>query len=474
MEDDNINLKYKKVKSELDSISPTFCVAKWKQTTTHLDTGMTHSCHHPVTHKISVEEITRNYKALHNTEYKKNLRKQMLEGKRPEECDYCWRVEDSVSKEDFDAYSDRIVKSASSWAEGTIDDILSHSWDYDTIPSSMEINFGSVCNFKCSYCNPEISSKWMEEVKNYGGYKLDNFVYNDPSWLKEVDRIPIPHRSYNPYVEAFWKWWPQLVNELRVFRITGGEPLLNKNTFMVLDYLIENPKPNLHLSINSNLGVPKRVVKEFISKMQEIQDKKAVGSFKMYTSCEAQGARAEYIRYGLNYDQWLENCEAIVRDIPDSRLGLMSTYNLLSIFSFKDMMADLLVLKNQYTIQPQRPHTVSIDIPYLRWPDFMTAWLMEPEWLKEIENTITWMYQNLQQTYWPPLCGKGFFDHEIKKMERIYVLCKDYIADPSKREEIIMQRKNFVTFVEQHDLRRGTNFNKTFPEMAEAVSKWRS
>jgi len=474
MEDDNINEKLKKFKIHLDNVSPSFCIAKWKQVTIHLDTGRTHSCHHPVTHKIPVEELLDNPSALHNTSYKKQQRKMMLEGQRPKECDYCWRVEDSADAISGEVvFSDRISKSSDPvWARDFLPEIQENGWEYDPLPTSMEINFGSTCNFKCSYCNPEISSKWMEEINQYGPYKLPNLSYNSVEWLRENDRIPIPNRDYNPYVEAFWRWWPDLVKEIKIFRITGGEPLLNKNTFQVLDYLIDNPQPNLSLSINSNLGVPKSVFKKFIEKMQIIQDKKAIKDFKMYTSCEAKGTRAEYIRFGLDYNQWLANCESIIRDIPDSRLGIMSTYNLLSITSFKDMLEDIITLKNKYTIQPQRPHTVSLDIPYLRWPEFMVPWIMPSEWLEYIEDTVTWMYQNLQQTYWPPLCGKGFFDHEIKKMERVYIVCKTALKEKNPKETAVF-RKNFIAFVQEHDKRRGTNFLTTFPEFLPFYQEWK-
>lgn len=472
MEDDDINAKYAKVKAELDQVSSSYCVAKWKEVTIHLDTGRTHSCHHPTTHKIPIEEIVTNPSALHNTTYKKQQRKLMLEGQRPTECDYCWKVEDS-NKDVINTYSDRIVKSSNVWARPFTSDIIAKGWNHDTNPTSMEVNFGSVCNFKCSYCNPEISSKWMEEARQHGAYKLHDREYNSIEWLKEQDRIPIPNKEYNPYIEAFWKWWPDIVDELKIFRITGGEPLLNKNTFDVLDYLIENPKPNLRLSINSNLCVPKTLIKQFVEKMQIIQDKKAVKEFVVYTSCEAHGAKAEYIRYGLKYQEWLENCETILKDIPNSRLFLMSTYNLLSITSYREMLKDILVLKNRYTIQPTRPHPVGIDVPYLRYPPFMAAWLMPRDWLQIIENDVTWMYQNLQQTYWPPLCGKGFFDYEIKKLERIYVVCRDALNDPSKIAEINLQRKNFIKFVEEHDQRRNTNFLETFPEFESVFNLWK-
>jgi organic radical activating enzyme len=467
MEDDDINSKYAQVKNELDQVSPSYCIAKWKEVTIHLDTGRTHSCHHPVTHKIPVNEILKNPSALHNTEFKKLQRKLMLDGQRPSECDYCWKVEDSNREtNNIFAFSDRIVKSTNSWARSYTPEILKKGWDDNTIPTSMEVNFGSICNFKCSYCNPEISSKWMEESKQHGGYKLsDGTEYNNIQWLEQQDRIPIPHKDYNPYIEAFWKWWPEIIDELKIFRITGGEPLLNKNTFDVLDYLIDNPKPNLRLSINSNLNVPRSLIDKFIKKMQHLQSNRSIKEFVLYTSCEAHGRKAEYIRYGLNYNEWLKNCELVLRVIPNSKLSLMSTFNLLSITSFKDMLKDMLVLKNRYTYQPERPHSLGIDIPYLRYPNFLTAWLMPKDWLHYIEDTVTWMYQNLQQTYWPPLCGKGFFDYEIKKMERIYIVCKESILNYEKDPKLDLDRRNLIKFVNEHDKRRGTNFLDTFPEL---------
>ena len=81
------NQHFVKVKDKLDSVGKGMCLAKWTQTTLHLQTGHNHSCHHPPTHKIDEKEILRNPSALHNTRYKKQRRKEMLNGARPKECD---------------------------------------------------------------------------------------------------------------------------------------------------------------------------------------------------------------------------------------------------------------------------------------------------------------------------------------------------------------------------------------------------
>ena len=103
--------KLPQVKKELDAVGCGFCLAKWTQVTMHLGSGITHSCHHVGAHKIPLDELAVNPSALHNTNFKKEIRKEMLAGNRPAECDYCWRIEDNTNN-----FSDRITKSSEKWS----------------------------------------------------------------------------------------------------------------------------------------------------------------------------------------------------------------------------------------------------------------------------------------------------------------------------------------------------------------------
>ena len=76
----------------------------------------------------------------------------------------------------------------------------------------------------------------------------------------------------NPYVEAFWQWFPEIYRKLRVFRMTGGEPLMDRNTFKVLDYVNENPHGQLELSITSNMCPPdQKLFDKFVEKVKAIE-----------------------------------------------------------------------------------------------------------------------------------------------------------------------------------------------------------
>ena len=77
-----------------EDLGPALCLAKWKQVSLHLATGLNNSCYHPPLHLIDPEAIKTNPSALHNTGHKKAQRKIMLRQERPTECSYCWTMED--------------------------------------------------------------------------------------------------------------------------------------------------------------------------------------------------------------------------------------------------------------------------------------------------------------------------------------------------------------------------------------------
>ena len=455
---------------KVNAVSPSYCVAKWKQVTFYLQNGHTHSCHHPSTHLVPLEELKTNPTALHNTNFKKQQRKMMLEGQRPPECDYCWRAEDSGNK-----YSDRIYKSAdTSWAQPYIEECAKTPWDSDVDPSYVEVSFSNVCNFKCSYCSPNISSQWMEEIERYGAYPTSH-KFNNLQWFKNNGQMPIPAREENPYVDAFWAWWPKMYRELKQFRITGGEPLLTKNLFKVLDYIIENPNPELVFSVNTNLNAPGDLMDLFIQKIQEIQNKNCIKRLHIFTSAEAHGEQSEYIRFGMRYDIWLMNIERLIQTVPNVNITIMSTYNLLSVGTYKKFLEDVLNIRRKYrefAIKNFRT-PLAIDIPYLRYPDHQAAFIMPADLLHFVEEQIEFMEANEERGHidWKE-SWKGFHDFEIYKLKRIYNVIKAELENPGPG--MTTKRKDFVAFVDEHDRRRGTDFLKTFPELADMYHAWKA
>lgn len=450
----NYNERLKTIKQSLDKISPSFCAAKWTQVTIHLQMGHTHSCHHPDTHQIPLSELKDNPSALHNTNFKKSLRKMMLEGQRPKECQYCWNIEDLPG----DNRSDRHYKSATDWSAPHVDDIIKAPWDANINPKYVEISFNSTCNFKCSYCAPHISSKWMEEIKQHGPYPTSE-RYNNLEWIKQCNKMPIPTREHNPYADAFWKWWPDLYKDLHTFRVTGGEPLMTKDMVKVLDHIIENPNPNLYLEINSNLGVPKNLLDKFIEKVNIITTKKLIKNIIIYTSAEAWGERASYIRHGMIFEEFWHNVHRVLTELPHIQVSFMSTFNALSVTSYKEFLAGILELKKQYYYGNGKSRVI-LDIPYLRHPTHQNVQILTNDYLSYMSDMIIYMESNMQShsPYVP-----GFIPVELDKMNRIH----KYMIEGETEEWMKTNRADFYRFFLEHDRRRNTNFLDTYPEMKE-------
>jgi pyruvate-formate lyase-activating enzyme len=439
-----------RAKEIVNGISPSFCLAKWLQTTLYLHNGYNHSCHHPTPHKIPLEEVVENPKALHNTKFKKDKMKEMLEGIRPPECEYCWKIED-LGK---DYISDRYYKSGSVWALENLGKVMETKLD-DIEPTYLEISFSNVCNFKCLYCSPEISSTWMKEIQHYGAYPTSG-MYNNLENLKIEQKIPYDPNENNPYVDAFWKWWPDLYPKLHTLRLTGGEPLMSRDVWKIIDNLIENPNPKLTFCINTNLCVQDRLIDTLIDKINKLTGK--VKEIQIFSSGEATGQQAEYIRYGLNYTKWIENMHKISSMTSGNIIiANMTTVNLLSYPTFSEFIEEILNFREKYN-KNSTHNKIQFMINYLRYPQFLSLPNLDEDSKQSFKKSIEDLIYKRGENY-KGLGKLSFF--EIDQLRRLidYTLTED----ASFRKN----RKDFYIYINEVDKRRNLDFLSTFTQLEE-------
>lgn len=428
------------------------CLAKWKQVSLHLPTGLNNSCYHPPLHQIDAELLANNASALHNTPYKKEQRKIMLRDERPTECGYCWAMEDHGK------LSDRHYRSGEPWAAAAFDSIRHSTGDEDVVPSYVEVNFNHACNLKCSYCSPQFSSSWADEMARFGAYPT-SVPHNAPEHFVGRNR-PIPAREHNPYVEAFWQWWPDLYPELTHFRMTGGEPLLDKNTYRVFDYVLANPKPDLHLCVTSNLSVDEKSWQRYKNYVKHLCEEGILEHFMQYVSLDGWGSQAEYMRHGLEFDLLWDRVNQFLEEIPyRNSLTFIVTMNNLSVTSLDRLFAGILGLRKTYSKTYQR---VWFDTPVLRQPAWQSLQILPESYAEQLEYLWAWM---VRQTETPGDPFHGFKDYEVARLDRdIAWMRSGQSMDPEKLKQ---NRADFYRFFAEHDRRRGTDFLRTFPEMSD-------
>jgi hypothetical protein len=430
----------------LDPVSKSFCAAKWYNATIWLGSGQTTSCHHPPAHLIDVDKVNNNSRLLHNSDQKKADRRKMLAGERPAGCEYCWKIEDMHT----DAVSDRVYKSKIYSIEALHEAVRTPVED-DVNLRTLEISFDRTCQFACSYCNPAFSSTWVNDIRKHGPYVglvsdgRNHFTHtHDNSQLYKFGET-------NPYVEAFFDWWERdLHRTLQELRITGGEPLMSGYTWKLIEWFKTNQgRSSTRLAINSNLGIDRDKIKDFAAAIATLP------KVDLYTSMEATCTQAEYIRDGLDYDQWLNNVLFLLEGRFVSAVHVMCTINALCLNSLVHHLDMMLGLKQRYG-RDQLNFTLNI----LRFPSFQSA-LVLPDNIRtgyrlQLE---AWLFHNRE--------NPCLHEHEVNHVQRL-IDYLDVVKTPhSEAFEMPKLLNDFKQFYTQYDQRRGKNFDKSFPELSE-------
>ena len=429
----------------LDPLSASFCGAKWYNATIWLGSGMTTSCHHPPAHRINEQEIKIYPSRIHNTTEKKQDRALMQRGERPPGCEYCWKIEDMGR----DAVSDRVYKSRI-YPKEALDEASAMDPDADVNLRTLEIAFDRTCQLACSYCNPAFSSTWVRDIHRNGPYRdlvsdgRNHFTHEHP----DAQRFTI--NEANPYVNAFFEWWEtDLHHTLDELRITGGEPLMSGYTWQLVDWFRNNPgRSRTRLAINSNLTMEWGTIQRLLDSCEGIE-------LDLYTSNESMDAHAEYIRDGLDWNQWSSNFQSVIRSGQVRSLHVMCTINALCLESLPEFLDYLVELKKTYGRD-----AVSFTLNILRFPSFQSP-LVLPEHIREgyRQHLVAWIARHNGHSY--------LHEHEINHVSRL-IDYLDVVRTPhSDTFDLPKLRSDFRNFYQQYDQRRQKDFVKTFTGLAQ-------
>ena len=428
----------------LDNLSASFCAAKWYNATIWLGSGQTTSCHHPPAHLIDVDKVSINPRLLHNTDQKKEDRRKMINGERPPGCEYCWKIEDMGR----DAISDRVYKSKIYPIEA-LHDAKNTPYTEDVNLRTLEIAFDRTCQFACSYCNPAFSSTWVRDIKRHGPYTQlvsdgrNHFTHShDSAQLYD-------YGESNPYIDAFFKWWESdLHRTLQELRITGGEPLMSGHTWKLIDWFKTNSgKSSTRLAINSNLGTDVDIDRLLASTKGMAID--------IYTSNEAVGTQAEYIRDGLIWTDWTHNVNRLLSSKQFRSIHVMCTINALCLDSLDQLLECIVKWKLEYGRD-----AISFTLNILRFPSFQSP-LVLPDHLrtKYRDKLSTFMVRHKGYSY--------LHEHEWNHVQRLV----DYLdvvktphSDAFDRPKLLNDFRQFYT---QYDQRRSKDFHTAFPQLKE-------
>jgi organic radical activating enzyme len=360
-------------------------------------------------------------------------------GERPGGCEYCWKIEDMGKS----FISDRVYKSKIYTSE-ELNDAYDTPHDEDVNLITLEIAFDRTCNFACSYCNPAFSTTWVKDVKKNGAYQelqsdgRNHFTHpHDSNQLYKLNET-------NPYVEAFFAWWDSDLHcTLRELRITGGEPIMSAELWRLFDWFKLNAdKSQTRLAINSNLGGKDELIDRLVEARTHLP------SLDIYTSMEATGYSAEYIRDGLDFEQWWKNLLKL--HFADINTHCMMTINALCLPTLPDVIDKILTARDLFG---ESFATMSYNI--LRFPSFQSC-LVLPQ---DIKDTCVSRLKQLDLT--------NMQDWERGQLDRLIEYLQVVEKPHNEAFEMPRLHNDFKKFYTQYDIRRNHTFAKAFPELEE-------
>jgi len=237
--------------------------------------------------------------------------------------------------------------------------------------------------------------------------------------------------------------------------MTGGEPLLDKNTYRVFDHVLANPSAKLHLNVTSNFSVDEKSWQKYLGYVKQLCDGR-IEHFMQYVSLDGWGSQAEYMRHGLDFDLLWRRVDQFLTEVPSyNSLTFIVTMNNLSVTSLQKLLQGILDLRQVHSKTYQR---VWFDTPVLREPAWQSLKILPESYAQLLSNTHSWMMSNLETTDDP---FHGFKDYEAARLDRDIAWMRSGVDDSMRYQHMA----DFYRFFSEHDRRRGTDFLKTFPEM---------
>lgn len=364
-----------------------------------------------------------------NSDNMKSIRKQMINGEKPNICSKCFDRE-AVTGESGRIYNNRefadIIDKIPSITkdDGTCTEMNLLYWDF---------RFSNLCNFKCRSCGPRYSSAWVPDIKKLGW----NAEYEKVTNINEVDNS-----------DTFSFLEKQIMNVRKIY-FAGGEPLLMPEHWKILELLVNNKRFDVKISYNTNAST-------LVYEKKNVLDYWKLWEFpklEVWPSIDEIGKRAELIRSGTNWSKVENNLieisklnNVVIR--PGITVGAWNVYRLPEIITH---LVDIGVIKphmnhkNFFLNLIEDPRHYHIHI----LPDYF-----KNETIKKLNDFIK-LYKEKYNTNIEPL-----FTHVLHELTKSFSL---------------EHAKKFLDITEKLDKIRKEDTFSVLPEMQlvkDEVSKW--
>jgi len=333
--------------------SKTFCMYPW----IHLHTYPTGEAYPCCQSEMGVGSIgnsrVNTLDEIWNSPKQKQLRQDMLNETPNPTCGRCYEQEDngffSGRRSANKHHGHHIKRIKDTQPDGHVQDFKMTYWD---------IRFSNLCNLSCRSCGHIFSSSWyQDQAKLAGGTWKDLNQVLNYAGRTETDMWEqlIPHLDY---VEQIY--------------FAGGEPLMMKEHYNILDELERRGRFDVRLIYNTNfthIKLKDRTVFDYWKRFKSV----AVGA-----SLDAMGPRAEYIRKGTDWAVVESNRKQMLETCPEVDFYISPTLSIMNALHLPDFHRAWV---DQGLLKPQ-----DLNVNILQDPAYLRIDIAPAEYKAKISN----------------------------------------------------------------------------------------
>ena len=407
--------------------SPAFCMLPWIGLHNQADGDAFPCCYWSGS---SMGTLRRSSPAqLLNADGLKRLRRDMLAAKPSAGCADCYANE-AAGRLSLRKWANRRFSADRPLVESTRPD--------GSLPQPrlryLHLAFSNHCNFRCRMCFPRWSTSW----------------YPDDAALKRERGEHVPRQAtLTPTVapEDFLRALEPHLPDVQLIRFVGGEPLLAKEHYNLLERLLELKLSRVKLLYDTNLSVLRFQDKDVAALWNRFEDVEVSVSF------DATGRRGEYLRKGQDWDEAVKNWSRARRDSPRVRFGVAPTVSLFNALHIPDFHREWI---DQGLVAPE-----AFNLKLLKEPRHYNVQALPPR-LKErvAEKFAAHINKYLRPLRRAPGTEGSFIPSVLN-----FTMVQDYMMAADLSRELPKFRNETMAL----DKIRGERFPEVFPELAELL-----
>jgi hypothetical protein len=292
-----------------------------------------------------------------------------------------------------------------------------------------DMALGNQCNIRCRTCGPHASSQWIKEAFSTKYFK----IASEEEYLKEVRKFSKSYEDDSP----FWNDLEQRLEGIRILEFYGGEPLLSKKMWRILEICVEKgyaKNIEVHYATNGTLW-PKQV--ELWKHFKHVD---------LAFSIDGLGEQFEYLRYMAQWSVFMENFKKALTFSPNVRLHWCVTVSNLNVYYLDSIIREY---HENYAKEGEfTKEGAGLYINILHAPKYFNIDIMPEEIKKQVINKLNKIPSR--------------YSHAWRQLPGIIRFMENGTPDSTEWD-------NFFKELRSTDTYRNQDFAETFPEFANLI-----